>query len=208
VNVPPPTVFQQALGAAFFRLPEPLRRLHGVRGRARYAGVADVERGRGALARFCARVAGLPPAGDAQRLVVDFTADARTETWQRDFGGRRMATRVVLRDGLLRERLGPVHFRYRLHTNDGAIWWTVAAARLFGLLPLPAALFDRVRCREHVHGDRYRFEVDAALPLAGRVVRYTGWLLPAAGPGDDAAATAASPILDGPVPGSAHDQRD
>ena len=35
-----PTLFQQALGAAFFSLPPSLRQLHGVRGSARYAGIA------------------------------------------------------------------------------------------------------------------------------------------------------------------------
>ena len=49
-------------GAAFFSLPETLRRLHGVRGTARYAGIASIERGRGLLARLCARIAGLPKA--------------------------------------------------------------------------------------------------------------------------------------------------
>ena len=202
-----PTLFQQALGAAFFRLPEPLRRLHGVRGRARYAGVATIERGRNPLARLCARVAGLPVAGEGMALTVDFIADARAETWHRDFGGRRMTTRVALRDGLLRERLGPMHFRYALHANDGAIWWTVAGARLFGLLPLPAALFDGVRCREFAIDERYGFDVQASLPLAGRIVRYSGWLAPADAV-DDIAATTVSPIMADPTGDNADGQRD
>lgn len=173
-----PTLFQQALGASFFRLPESLRRLHGTRGRARYAGVASIEGGRNPLARLCARIAGLPrPARDVA-TTVDFIADARGETWQRDFGGTRMSSRLAFRDGLLRERLGPLQFRYALLANDGAIWWTVAGVRLFGMLPLPASLFDGVRCREFERDERYCFEVDARLPLAGRVVRYAGWLEP------------------------------
>jgi len=55
-----PTLFQQALGAAFFNLPAPVRQLHAVRGSARYAGIASVERGRNPLARLCARIGGLP----------------------------------------------------------------------------------------------------------------------------------------------------
>ena len=61
----PPTLFQQALGAAFFNLPETLRRLHGVRGTARYAGIASIERGRGLLARAFA-----PRYGHAPGIVV------------------------------------------------------------------------------------------------------------------------------------------
>ena len=46
-------------------------------------------------------------------------------------------------------------------------------------LPLPASLFDGVRCREFEQDGRYRFLVDARLPAVGRVVRYEGWLEPA-----------------------------
>ena len=45
-----PTMFQQALGAPFFRLPDAVRRLHSVRGRETWAGRARVERGRNPLA--------------------------------------------------------------------------------------------------------------------------------------------------------------
>ena len=175
----PPTLFQQALGAAFFNLPETLRRLHGVRGTARYAGIASIERGRGLLARLCARIAGLPkPMRDAP-TTVEFVVDAKGETWRRDFAGTRMQSRLRCKDGLLYERLGPLQFRYVLHAGDGAIWWQVAGVRLLGLLPLPSGWFAGVRCREREHQGRYEFLVEAALPLLGPVIRYEGWLAPA-----------------------------
>lgn len=175
---PQATLFQQALGAAFFNLPEAVRRLHAVRGTARYAGVATVERGRNPLARLCARIAGLPkPMRDAP-ITVEFIADAKRETWRRDFAGTRMASRLVLREGLLRERLGPLQFRYRLHPGNAALWWQVAGVRVFGLLPLPAGWFEGVHCREREQDGRYDFLVDARLPLVGLVVRYEGWLAP------------------------------
>ena len=173
-----PTLFQQALGAAFFRLPDSMRKLHGVRGRARYVGISTIERGRNPLARLCAAVAGLPPAGHGVPTTVDFVCDAKREAWHRDFGGRKMSSTMKIRDGLLRERLGPMQFRFALHANDGVIWWTVSGARLLGLLPLPAAMFDGVRCREFEQDERYHFEVEAALPVIGRIIRYAGWLEP------------------------------
>lgn len=173
-----PTLFQQVLGAAFFRLPERLRQLHGVRGRARWVGEATIERGRNPLARLCAALAGLPGARSAVPTSVEFDCNARSETWRRDFGGARMASQLSCRDGLLRERLGPLEFRFALHANDGALWWTVRRVRLFGLLPLPASLFDGVRCREREQDELYEFLVEASLPLAGRVIRYEGWLEP------------------------------
>ena len=52
--------------------------------------------------------------------------------------------------------------------------------RLFGMLRLPASLFEGVRCREFEPEEgRYGFDVEARLPLVGRVIRYQGWLEPA-----------------------------
>ena len=175
-----PTLFQQALGAAFFNLPESLRRLHGLRGTARYAGVATIERGRHPLARLCARIAGLPKAMRDAPTTVRFETDAKGETWRRDFGGTRMQSRLAFKGGVLRERLGPLQFRYVLHAADGAIWWQVVGVNLLGVLPLPAGWFAGVRCREREHEGRYEFLVEADLPLLGRIIRYEGCLEPAA----------------------------
>ena len=89
-----PTVFQQALGAAFFRLPDSLRLLHSNRGRTRWVGRASVERGRNPLARLCARIAGLPPAGQDVATVVEFDCDPARETWRRAFGAGRTRFRI------------------------------------------------------------------------------------------------------------------
>jgi hypothetical protein len=185
-HAPQATLFQQALGAAFFNLPEAVRRLHAVRGTARYAGVATVERGRNLLARLCARMAGLPTSMHDAPITVAFVADAKRETWRRTFGGRRMQTRLAFKGGLLRERLGPLHFRYRLHPGSDALWWQVAGVRALGLVPLPVGWFEGVRCREREQDGRYEFLVEARLPLVGLVIRYEGWLLPV----DDADADA------------------
>ena len=173
-----PTLFQQALGAPFFNLPASVRRLHATRGTARYAGIATVERGRNPLARLCARIAGLPGAMRDVPLAVEFVADAKGEVWHRDFAGTRMRSRLAFKDGLLRERIGPLQFRHALLANAGAIWWRVEGVRVFGLLPLPARWFRGVRCRESEHEGRYHFSIDAHLPLMGRVIRYEGWLEP------------------------------
>ena len=90
----------------------------------------------------------------------------------------RLRSRLSQRDGQLRERIGPVHFRFVLHTWDGTIFWNVTGGRLLGVLPLPAALFRDIRCSEREVDGRYVFDVEAALPLAGHVVRYHGWLRP------------------------------
>ena len=53
------------------------------------------------------------------------------------------------------------------------------AARLLGVLPLPIRWLDGVRCRAYAERERDQFEVDARLPLFGRIVHYRGWLEPA-----------------------------
>lgn len=173
-----PTVFQQVLRAPFFNLPDSLRALHSIRGRGQYAGRVGVERGTHPLARLCAAIAGLPPSMADAPLQVEFTAAAKVETWRRDFGGHPMTSRLRCRKGLLCERLGPIQFRFLLHTADGAIYWNVDGVRLLGLLPLPVALFGRVQCREREHEGRYEFRVEATLPLVGPLIRYEGWLEP------------------------------
>ncbi len=176
-----PTVFQQVLRAPFFNLPDTLRALHGIRGRGEYAGRTSIERGRNPLARLCAAVCGLPPTMRDVATQVEFIADDKREIWKRNFGGRRMTTKLAAHDGRLRERLGPMLFHFDLHTYEGAIYWNVARARLFGLLPLPARLFSGVQCREWEQSGRYVYRVEAALPLIGLLIRYEGWLEPAVG---------------------------
>jgi uncharacterized protein DUF4166 len=174
-----PTLFQALLGASFYALPPTVRALHGVRGRAVYAGRGTIHRGRNPLGRLCARVAGLPAARADVATTVTFEARPASETWQRDFGGQAMRSRLH-RDGrMLVERLGLLRFRFALHVQDDALWWRVGGVRLLGVLPLPAAMFDRVYCREAEHGGRYTFQVEAALPLCGRLIQYEGWLEPA-----------------------------
>jgi len=180
-TAPEPTVFQQVLGAPFFKLPPSLRLLHSLRGQASYAGEVDIVRARGLLARICGRLGGLPPAMQQAPLRVDFNADARAETWRRQFGSHRLVSRLRCRKGLLVERLGPLQFRFALHAAGGTLYWNVAAVRLLGLLPLPARLFAQVRCREWEQDGRYHFQVQASLPLLGELIGYSGWLEPVAG---------------------------
>lgn len=174
-----PTLFQRLLGAPYYQLAPTVRALHGDGGRARYEGRARVVRGRGLLARLCARAARLPPAADDLPLSVHFDRDAHGETWRRRFGAHAMDSRLRLRDGSLVERLGAVRLEYALHVDAGALYWYVDAMRVFGLLPLPASWCRGVQCREHEVDGRYAFVVEATLPLVGTVVRYEGWLEPA-----------------------------
>jgi hypothetical protein len=116
----------------------------------------------------------LPPAGQGS-IEVEIAADAEGESWARHVGGHVMRSRLRARNGVLHERLGLVTFAFRLDAHDAAIEWKVVHVRALGL-PLPARWFDGVAAREGESDGRYTFDVRAALPLAGLLVRYRGWL--------------------------------
>jgi len=177
-------LFPALLGAAFDGLPDPVRRLHLHAGAACYAGEVQVDRGLHPLSRFCARATRLPPAGAGPLQVEIVAADGR-EAWTRHIGGRAMPSRLWAGRGalagLLCERLGLVVFGFALSVEPGAhgarIVWRVARLRVLGLLPLPARWFAGVEATESVDAlGRYRFDVRAALPVAGLLVHYRGWL--------------------------------
>lgn len=173
------TLFQSLLGASFFRLPVAVRALHSIQGHGKYAGRATIERGRNPIARLFATIAGLPRTATDIPMTVEFHADATGETWQRDFGGHPMHSRLRRRGKQLVERLGPVQIRFVLRAGEGAIWWEPVGVRLFGMLPLPASWFADLHCREREHEGRYEFLMQASLPLIGSLIRYEGWLEPA-----------------------------
>ena len=171
-----PPLFRRVLGDAFDALPPQVRALHALDSRAVWRGEATITRGTHPLAMLCAWATHLPPSRERVPTAVEFIATDDGEIWRRDFGGARMASRYRLRDGRLCERLGLVEFVFDLGVHDGEILWDTTNVRLFGWLPLPAAWFARVRCREREHAGRYEFLVDAALPLIGPLIRYEGWL--------------------------------
>ena len=124
-----PTLFQKLLGASFYSLPPAVRTLHSVRGKATYAGRANILRGEGALSRLCARIARLPPALENANITVAFDNSPAAESWRRDFGGHPMHSRLRAHDKLLQERLGPLQFRFSLHVYDQALHWRVQRVR-------------------------------------------------------------------------------
>ena len=79
------------------------------------------------------------------------------------------------RGGLLRERVGPSTFVFALATSADGMALELRGVRFLGV-PLPRLLAPMVRTFESERDGRYRFEVEASLPLLGRIVRYVGWL--------------------------------
>lgn len=169
-----PLLFPGLLGAGFATLQPRVRTLHLREGVQCLSGEVEVARGTRWLSRLCAWATRLPPSGHAP-ITVEIVAMPGHERWTRYVAGHAMPSRLWSRDGLLCEKLGLVNFGFRLRAEDGAIVWRVERVQVFGLR-LPAAWFEHVGARESERDGRYHFDVSAALPLAGLLVRYRGWL--------------------------------
>ena len=79
----------------------------------------------------------------------------------------------------LRERFGLMTFVIRLTVEDGRVLWPIEGWRFLGI-PMPRVLAPKSETVESVDADgRFTFDVGISLPIAGPVVRYSGWLEPA-----------------------------
>ena len=172
----PPPLYQRLMGGDFGDLPPLVQVIHSVSGDGGAAGEGAVERGRSPLARLLGGVMGMPPTG-SYPLHVGFAEREGRETWTRDFGGYRFRSELSARKGLVVERFGPIRFAFALPSDGDGLrmelrHWSVFRVRL------PRLLAPRIDAREWQEADRFRFAVSVSAPLAGRIVRYSGWLRP------------------------------
>jgi hypothetical protein len=187
---PVPSAFQIALGEPFSRMPGPIRALHACGPAARFAGRADIDGPDGWVCRLVHRVMGLPPAGRNIAVAVDISeapdpdddGSLRTETWVRDFAGRRFSSRLAPRwhgASAIEERFGLIRFRLALAATEAGLTMVVARWWL-GPIPMPRLLMPTTEAAETIDPEgRFSFDVAIKLPLFGRLVRYRGWLMPA-----------------------------
>lgn len=167
-------LFRRVLGDAVDSLPPTVRTLHSRDGLHRYRGEVEVRRGDHPLARLMAWATRLPPAGKGG-IEVEIDAGGEGERWTRHISGHAMRSRLWAQEGMLCEQLGLVRFGFALAVEEGVLAWRVASVRTLGL-PLPARWFHAVHAREYETQGRYGFDVAAAMPVAGLLVHYRGWL--------------------------------
>ena len=168
-------LYRRLLGPAFDALPARVRELHDLDGVAVWEGRAKVERGRSPIARIAATLSSLPPDADDSPLRVTFAPVADKETWLRQFGTALFCSVQYERDGRLRERISIGTFVFTTVASADGLALRLDGFRLLGV-PMPRTLHPAVRTFESERDGRYRFEVEAHLPLFGLLVRYSGWL--------------------------------
>jgi hypothetical protein len=168
-------LYRRLLGPKFDMLPARVRELHDLSAPATWHGRADVERGPSWVARAMATLLSFPAPGRDQPLSVSFTPDAGREIWTRRFGETVFPSLQYAQGDRLFERVGPSSLVFALDVSPDGLSLILSGVRFLGI-PLPRMLHPDVRTLESERDGRYRFEVEATLPLIGLLVRYSGWL--------------------------------
>jgi hypothetical protein len=178
------SLFATAIGPDFRDLPEPIRAAHTPGRHLVLRGKASITGAETTVGGAIARLFGLPQTAGSVPLTVTMSAEPGRETWVRDFGGHRFRSVLSRRAGGLSERFGALTFALHVPTSAVGLDMRVVGWRL-GPLPLPVRLAPAADARERLDSDgRFSFDVAITLPLVGRLVRYRGWLVPAAGTGN------------------------
>jgi hypothetical protein len=172
------SLYRRALGDAYLLQSPAGQALHDA-GTSRWTGVCSVVGGSTVAARLVALLFQLPSAASGVPIAVDFVTAADGEQWTRRIGDRAMRSYQCLAAGKPRgwivERFGTFAFDLEMVAAQGELKLLMRGMRCFGL-PLPGALWPRIAAREWEEGGRFHFDVEIAMPLAGRLVRYRGWL--------------------------------
>nr|WP_281423066.1 SDR family oxidoreductase [Sphingomonas colocasiae] len=173
-----PPLYARIMGERFAALPPVVRAIHRVNGDGGATGEGRVERGTGMIARLIGWVMRFPPTGDYP-LHVAFAERDGVEHWTRDFGGHHFASCLAQDGDCVTERFGPLRFVFALPSDRAGLRMVLRRWSAFGIR-LPRMLAPRIEAREWAEDGRFHLMVDIRMPLIGPIVRYTGWLWPAA----------------------------
>lgn len=167
------------LGTAWQSLPAVLRAVHGAGPKLTITGAASITRGRGVLARLLAWIMRFPAAGENIPVSVTFERHGHFDKWTRDFGGQSFSSTFTAGTGrfehLLCERFGPLTYGMALVPDADRLNLVMRRWSFLGL-PLPRSLMPNGDSYEYAKDNRFCFDVEIRLPLAGFVVRYRGFL--------------------------------
>ena len=172
-------IFKSALGDAFNTLPDSVQALHNTCGQTVYKGRAESFGPNGIIGRLAATVFGFPGASKDIPVEVTITADRFGESWSRSFDGSVFESRLSLhRDGYITERFGPLTMDLGLNIQNNSLHFPVSSAKLFGVVPLPAALLPKSIAYESVDSQgRFTFDVNVLTPFGAQVAHYRGYLI-------------------------------
>ncbi len=174
-------MYRAVMGEAFNRLALPVQQFHTFAGHHEFQGVVQVEAPASLLAKVLAILLGAPLTTARGRIRFEMSAEPTTECWTRFFPGKTMRSTLSKSGNRLTERLGASCLTFALVEVHGALEMRLEKLHFLGI-PCPEWLMPKVVARETGEGQNLHFLVEAAVPVIGRVARYTGYLnLPAEG---------------------------
>jgi hypothetical protein len=168
---------QQLMSTEWPSLAAPIRAVHERRP-VTLVGRATVVRGWGLLARLFGWVSGLPPDqhNGPVRVLLEQTHGGRRERWTRYYGtAPPMRSSLRQAGDCVDETIGLTRLRFKFILEGGSIRWTAVAGRTLGV-PWPRSWLRGIDVSESHRGNRYYFNVRAALPGIGLIVHYVGEL--------------------------------
>ena len=174
-----PSLFERALGDSYARLAAPLQRFHRLSGRHVLHGQVETGAPASTLARVLAWCLGTPHRAGHGALSFELDTQPHEEIWVRIFPSQTMRSRLCLNGRFIVEKLGAATLRFEVTENNGRLEMHLAGLRFLGI-GCPRWLMPQVRATEKSGGpdapDQLHFDIEAALPLAGIVASYRGWL--------------------------------
>jgi NAD(P)-dependent dehydrogenase (short-subunit alcohol dehydrogenase family) len=175
----PQALYARVLGDDFAALPAPIAAIHDFVASGAAHGRGSVARGSDPVARLLGWAFRFPPAADDVPVTVTFDIKGDCETWRRQFGAYRFASRLRQRRvgsrDILTETFWPFTFDFDLTANADGLDMMIRGWRFLGV-KLPRALAPRVQATERVDQGRFTFDVRIALPWGPLIVHYRGWL--------------------------------
>lgn len=175
-GAPAGSLYEQVIGESFAVVHPAVRQFHRVTGRFQFKGTVLTDAPTSRLAGLLARILGTPLQASTGPLLMHIAADSRGEVWTRRFPHGTMTSRMRVAAGRLVEQLGPVRLSFDLAEESGRLVMRLVGLHFLGI-PCPRPLLPRIRAEERGSGTDLHFDVSAALPLAGTVASYRGWLV-------------------------------
>ncbi len=164
----------------FVLMPQCVREAHAPDPASELEGEVEIEAGANAFARLAAWFAGFPTRSQRCSAEVTIERAGNDELWIRRFGSHVFQSILSMGTGPnhIRERFGSITIDLELVADRKGFSLTVRGWSVLGI-PLPRLLAPTTHASASSDSDgRYRFDTLITWPLAGRLVRYHGWLTP------------------------------
>ncbi len=171
----PAPLYRQALSESWSLLPTSVQALHANTRPTTYAGRGQVQRGCHWIARILAHFLHLPESGNDVSVRVTIAPLPDGERWIRYFDAHRLCSRLRLKEGRIREQLGPVTLYFQLSAADGILSMHLEEVML-GPIPLFRLFRPHVIAREWEQDGCFHMAVETSLPICGPLITYSAML--------------------------------